>query len=212
MLGGVKLADYADNKSFFGTRGADSDYANIFKMAAGHVPRAAPHQTHLRPGGERRPPLHRSVERQILERVLRAAHRIQGAGQGRRPHRHPAPLHLLRTQFGQDGPRFARRGGRDRRASCGPTKTPSWTSRATPIPPARARPIWSFPSERADDREEYLDGEISFPAARMRTAGNGPDRPSPTTTRPRAARRTAAPISRFIQIRQASAGHGSKAY
>src|SRR5438094_4370077 len=33
MLGGVKLADYADNKSFFGTRGADSDYNNIFKMA-----------------------------------------------------------------------------------------------------------------------------------------------------------------------------------
>src|SRR5215470_4317644 len=33
MLGGVKLADYADNKSFFGSRGADSDYNNIFKMA-----------------------------------------------------------------------------------------------------------------------------------------------------------------------------------
>src|SRR5271167_4818078 len=33
MLGGVKLADYADNKAFFGTRGADSDYNNIFKMA-----------------------------------------------------------------------------------------------------------------------------------------------------------------------------------
>src|SRR6202171_1339113 len=33
MLGGVKLADYADNKSFFGTRGTDSDYNNIFKMA-----------------------------------------------------------------------------------------------------------------------------------------------------------------------------------
>src|SRR6478672_13148997 len=31
MLGGVKLADYADNKTFFGTRSADSDYANIFK-------------------------------------------------------------------------------------------------------------------------------------------------------------------------------------
>jgi len=33
MLGGVKLADYSDNQSFFGSAGADSDYANIFKMA-----------------------------------------------------------------------------------------------------------------------------------------------------------------------------------
>src|ERR1022692_1852546 len=33
MLGGVKLADYADNKAFFGMRGADTDYTNIFKMA-----------------------------------------------------------------------------------------------------------------------------------------------------------------------------------
>jgi NitT/TauT family transport system substrate-binding protein len=33
MLQGVKLADYSDNEAFFGTPGADSDYANIFKMA-----------------------------------------------------------------------------------------------------------------------------------------------------------------------------------
>ncbi len=32
MLEGVRLADYADNLSFFGS-GADSDYSNIFKMA-----------------------------------------------------------------------------------------------------------------------------------------------------------------------------------
>src|SRR5215470_265059 len=32
MLGGVKLADYADNASFMGS-GASSDYANIFSMA-----------------------------------------------------------------------------------------------------------------------------------------------------------------------------------
>src|SRR5689334_15118681 len=33
MLGGVKLADYADNRSFMGTPGSNSDYANIFQMA-----------------------------------------------------------------------------------------------------------------------------------------------------------------------------------
>jgi len=33
MLEGVHLADYADNQSFFGTSGSDSDYANIFKMS-----------------------------------------------------------------------------------------------------------------------------------------------------------------------------------
>ena len=33
MLDGVKLADYADNLAFFGTPGAESDYANIFQMA-----------------------------------------------------------------------------------------------------------------------------------------------------------------------------------
>jgi outer membrane protein OmpA-like peptidoglycan-associated protein/ABC-type amino acid transport substrate-binding protein len=33
MLEGVRLSDYADNVTFFGKRGSDSDYANIFKMA-----------------------------------------------------------------------------------------------------------------------------------------------------------------------------------
>jgi outer membrane protein OmpA-like peptidoglycan-associated protein/ABC-type taurine transport system substrate-binding protein len=33
MLGGVRLADYAENSAFFGKPGAQSDYANIFKMA-----------------------------------------------------------------------------------------------------------------------------------------------------------------------------------
>src|SRR5437879_218840 len=33
MLGGVKLADYADNRSFMGTAGSNADYANIFQMA-----------------------------------------------------------------------------------------------------------------------------------------------------------------------------------
>ncbi len=33
MLGGVKLADYADNIAFTGAKGANSDYANIFGMA-----------------------------------------------------------------------------------------------------------------------------------------------------------------------------------
>jgi NitT/TauT family transport system substrate-binding protein len=33
MLGGVRLSDYADNVAFFGKPGGESDYANIFKMA-----------------------------------------------------------------------------------------------------------------------------------------------------------------------------------
>jgi NitT/TauT family transport system substrate-binding protein len=33
MLEGVRLADYADNLAFFGQSGSDADYANIFKMA-----------------------------------------------------------------------------------------------------------------------------------------------------------------------------------
>ena len=33
MLEGVHLADYADNQGFFGAAGSDSDYVNIFKMS-----------------------------------------------------------------------------------------------------------------------------------------------------------------------------------
>jgi NitT/TauT family transport system substrate-binding protein len=33
MLGGVRLADFGDNSTFFGNPGSNSDYANIFKMA-----------------------------------------------------------------------------------------------------------------------------------------------------------------------------------
>ena len=117
MLGGVKLADYADNKAFFGTRGADSDYNNIFKMAQEmyHEDRIIKHTFDPESSVDRR--FHRRVEREVLGGLFGAAHRIQGTGQGCHAHRHAAPLHLFRHQFGQNESRLARRGRRDRRLS-----------------------------------------------------------------------------------------------
>ena len=60
MLEGVHLSDYADNQSFFGTAGSDSDYTNIFKMSQEMYRELREIKRTCRPRSQRRPPLRRS--------------------------------------------------------------------------------------------------------------------------------------------------------
>ena len=101
MLGGVKLADYADNRSFFGTAGSNSDYANIFEMAQDMYRdlRVIKHTFDPEESVDRR--YVEKLAEQILRGVHGSAHRVQGAGPGRNAHRHATSLHLLRAEFGQ---------------------------------------------------------------------------------------------------------------
>jgi ABC-type nitrate/sulfonate/bicarbonate transport system substrate-binding protein len=100
MLGGVKLADYADNRSFMGSAGSNADYDNILSMAQD--------QAHLQSGRQPRPPLHRKIVRQFLHGIERSADRIQTTDRRRNAHRHAAPLHLFRSQLFQDEHGLAR--------------------------------------------------------------------------------------------------------
>ena len=163
MLEGVKLADYADNKAFFGARRLGSDYGNIFKMAQEMYrelrlikrisdPEASVDRRYIAASG-----------RQVLHDIDRGADRIQSAAQGRdtRSRRNGARSTSSPIQPRWDSiraPWWTRSA-----ASCAPTKTPSWISTATPIPPVRARfNMHSFQGARRS-REELPGGEIRLP-------------------------------------------------
>ena len=178
MLGGVKLADYADNQQFFGTRRLRFRLRQHLQNGPGDVPRTAAHQAHLRPRGERRPPLHRPARRQV-----------PGAPPPSRPSTYKEPpkgatpiatatsLHLLRHQFGQNGPRFARRGRRDRRLHAAYENTVVDIDGNTDATGSRALNM-ELSKQRADAVKSTSWRSIDFPPTRMRTAGNGPDKPA----------------------------------
>ena len=111
MLEGVKLADYADNQAFFGTHGSDSDYGNIFKMAQEMYRELRLIKRISDPEA--------SVDRRYIAALngkfsstsTEAPIDYKEPPKGATPDRHAAALDLLRAQFGEDGARFARRGG-----------------------------------------------------------------------------------------------------
>ena len=158
MLGGVKLADYADNKSFFGDARRRFRLRQHLQNGAGDVPRgcASSSTPSIPKSSVDRRYIHQ-LERQVPDALHRAAHRIQGAAQGRHAHRHAAPLHLLRHQLGQHESRLARRGRRDRRASCKAYENTVVDIEGNTDSSGARAPTWSFPRARRR-RETVSDG------------------------------------------------------
>ncbi|MEI9975729.1 MAG: ABC transporter substrate-binding protein [Ignavibacteriota bacterium] len=76
MLEGVHLSDYADNQSFFGTAGADSDYTNIFKMSQEMYRELREIKPHRRSRSQRRPPLRAGDRQQIPQLACRTGHHV----------------------------------------------------------------------------------------------------------------------------------------
>ena len=153
-------------------------------MAAGDVSRAAPDQAHRRRGKHRGPPLHRRAQRQVLH-ALRARRPSPTRSRPRAPR--PSPPSGAPSTSSRTRPRWAsiRAPWWTRSAiSCAPTRTPWWISTATPIPPARASSTWTLSKQRAEAVKSYLVEKYHFPPERMRTVGNGPDKPLETNATP----------------------------
>jgi len=176
MLGGVRLADYADNKAFFGARGSDSDYSNIFKMA----------QEMYREERviKRNSPPESSVDRRFLDPLSGkfSSASSEPPTEYKEPSKGAQPIATQRRSiyFETDSAKM----GLDSRAVVDEIgsfmkayentvvdidgNTDSTGSRAHNVELSR---------ERAQSVKQYLVEKYGFPATRMRTVGNGPDRP-----------------------------------
>ena len=176
MLGGVRLADYADNKAFFGMRGADTDYSNIFKMAQEmyHEDRIIKHTFDAEA----------SVDRRFIDQ-LNGKFPVASSEpptEYKEPAKGATPIATQRRSIYFDT--NSARMSLDSRAVVDEIgaflkayeNTVVDIDGNTDASGARARNV-ELSRERAEAVKQYLMDKYGFPATRMRTAGNGPDRP-----------------------------------
>ena len=177
MLGGVKLADYADNVSFMGQKGATSDYDNIFTMAQ-QMYRDLRMINHTNDPED-------SLDRRYIQQLSSAGFSTASSEapiEYHAPAKGQAPLATQHRSIYFD-PNSARMSldsravvdeiGNQMRAYENTVvdiegNTDSTGSRAYNMDLSR---------QRADAVKQYLMDKYGFPAARLRTAGNGPDKP-----------------------------------
>jgi outer membrane protein OmpA-like peptidoglycan-associated protein len=175
MLGGVKLADYADNKAFFGARGADSDYNNIFKMAQEmyREDRIIKHTFDAES----------SVDRRFIDQ-LNGKFPVASSEpptEYKEPAKGATPIATQRRSIYFDT--NSARMSLDSRAVVDEIgaflrayeNTVVDIDGNTDATGSRARNV-DLSRERAEAVKQYLVGKYGFPTVRMRTAGNGPDR------------------------------------
>ena len=183
MLDGVKLADYADNQSFFGLQGGNADYANIFKMA----------QEMYR---ELRLIKHSYDPEQSMDRryLTSLSGKFSTASsevpiEYKEPPKGATPIATQRRSIYFDA--NSARMGLDSRALVDEVgdfmrayentvvdiegNTDSTGSRALNM---------GLSKERADAVKNYLVEKYRFPPERMRTFGNGPDKPLDNNSTP----------------------------
>ncbi|MBV9342691.1 MAG: OmpA family protein [Acidobacteria bacterium] len=181
MLGGVKLADYADNRSFMGTAGANSDYSNIFQMAQ-DMYREARIIKHTNNPED-------SLDRRYIEKL--AGNFSMASSEPAIEYHEPAqgttPLATQHRSIYFD-PSSARM-SLDSRAVVDELAS---TMRAyentvvdiegnTDSTGSRAYNI-QLSHQRANAVRDYLIEKYGFPAARLKTLGNGPDKPIDSNT------------------------------
>jgi NitT/TauT family transport system substrate-binding protein len=183
MLGGVKLADYADNRSFMGTAGASPDYDNIFQMAQ-DMYREARIIKHTNNPEE-------SLDRRYVEKLASSFSMASSepAIEYHEPAKGATPLATQHRSIYFE-PSSARM-GLDSRAVVDELAS---TMRAyentvvdiegnTDSTGPRAYNI-QLSHQRANAVRDYLIEKYGFPAARLKTAGNGPDKPIDTNATP----------------------------
>src|SRR3989449_5416416 len=179
MLGGVKLADYADNKSFMGSAGSNSDYANIFQMAQDMY-----HELRII---KRSNNAEESLDRRYIEKLSGSfsTASTEAPIEYKEPARGATPIATQHRSI-----YFEPNSSRMSLDSRTVVDELANTMRAyentvvdiegnTDSTGARAYNI-QLSHARADEVKRYLMDRYGFPAARLRTAGNGPDKPMDT--------------------------------
>src|SRR5712671_4526892 len=176
MLGGVKLADYADNRSFMGTAGSNSDYANILGMAQDMYRESMIIKHTFNP--------EESLDRRYVGKLADSFSMASSEApiEYKEPPRGATPIATQHRSIYFDPNSSAM--SLDSRAIVDEL---AGTMRAyentivdidgnTDSTGARAYNI-QLSHQRADEVKNYLMQKYGFPAARLRTAGNGPDKP-----------------------------------
>ena len=176
MLGGVKLADYADNKSFMGTKGGNSDYINIFSMAQDMYRelRVIKHTNNAED----------SLDRRYVEKL--GGNFSQASSEAPIEYKEPAKgATPIATQhrsiyFDPDSARMSL----DSRAVVDEVGSQMRAYENTVVDiegntdSTGSRPHnMQLSRQRAEAVKQYLMQKYGFPGARLRTAGNGPDKP-----------------------------------
>ncbi len=183
MLEGVRLSDYADNQAFFGKVGSDSDYANIFRMAQDMY-----RELRLI---KRVSDVESSVDRRYIATLSGkfSATSTEAPIAYKEPAKGATPIATQRRSIYFD-PNSAKM-GLDSRAVVDEIgdfmrayentvvdidgNTDSTGSRELNM---------GLSKQRAETVKSYLVEKYRFPPERMRTIGNGPDRPVDTNATP----------------------------
>ncbi len=183
MLGGVKLADYADNRSFMGTAGSNSDYANIFQMAQDMYRelRVIKHTTNAED----------SLDRRYVEKLSGSFSMASSEApiEYKEPARGATPIATQHRSIYFDP--SSSRMSLDSRAVVDELAN---TMRAyentvvdiegnTDSTGGRGYNV-QLSHQRANAVKDYLVEKYGFPTSRLRTAGNGPDKPIDSNATP----------------------------
>jgi len=183
MLGGVRLSDYADNVSFFGSPSGGSDYDNIFKMAQEmyREERLINHIADPETSVDRR--YIAALSGQFSETSTEAPIEYKAPAKGAVPiatqHRsiyfesNSAKMSLDSRAVVDEIGEFMRAYGNTVVDIEG--NTDSTGSRGLNMDLSR---------QRAEAVKSYLVEKYGYPASRMRTRGNGPDNPVDTNDTP----------------------------
>ena len=183
MLGGVRLADFADNMAFFGAPGADSDYANIFKMAE-EMYREERLIRHVSDPDS-------TVDRRYIAALSGKfpATSTEAPLEYKAPPKGAVPIATQRRSiyFETNSAKMSldSRVVVDEIASFMRAygNTVVDIEGNTDSTGARSHNL-RLSKERADAVREYLIDKYGFPGTRLRTLGNGPDRPLETNDTP----------------------------
>jgi outer membrane protein OmpA-like peptidoglycan-associated protein len=182
MLGGVRLSDYADNKAFFGT-GAGSDYTNVMGMAQDMY-----RELRLIKGA---PDIEGSVDRRYIAAMegrfssqsTEAPIEYKAPAKGATPiatqHR-SIYFETNSAALSPDSRAVVEEIGGFMRAYENTVVDIDGNSDST-----GSRELnLTLSKQRAETVKNYLMTKYGYPAVRMRTAGNGPDKPIETNETP----------------------------
>jgi NitT/TauT family transport system substrate-binding protein len=183
MLEGVKLTDYADNLSFFGTSGSDSDYANIFRMAQ----EMYREERMIKRRSEPEPTVDRRYLVSLGDKFSSTP--TEQPIQYKAPPKGATPIATQRRSIYFE-PNSAKM-GLDSRAVVDEIASFMRAYENTVVDiegntdSTGSHDLnMQLSKDRADTVKRYLTEKYGFPASRMRTAGNGPDRPVDSNATP----------------------------
>ena len=176
MLGGVKLADYADNRSFMGSAGSNPDYDNIVSMAQDMYRdlRIIKHTFNPEDSLDRRymEKLSDSFSMASTEAPIEYKQPAAGATPIATQHRSiyfdPNSSHMS-----MDSRAIVDELAGTMRAYENTVVDIEGNTDSTGARPYNI----TLSHARADEVKNYLMEKYGFPAVRLRTAGNGPDKP-----------------------------------